>query len=889
MQNITGRVLVVLFGALFPGYLSVAPAHGAGDAPPRGEKKSGVVSVSPVGGPLLPADGPDGPGITPLPLFQPLGPLTPSVQYRFPLKVSDWWHLQNYVDLDPNPVTILDWGCHGVTYDGHQGHDITLRSFVEMDEGRYVLAAAPGTVIRVEDGNFDRQTVTPNADAANDVIVQHSDGSLAFYWHFAKWSTMVYQGQSVLEGQPLGLVGSAGSSSGPHLHFETQQSGTFYEPSVGACHGGTSLWKTQLPNTWNNPVAVMDLGETNGPVDRVILESRPGNVTHFRQTGSTVTHYVWYELTDLHAGDTTEVIWREPDSTAHPSGLFGHATDAASWWESSLYDLPTSGSTGTWTVQLLVNGVQKGQLSFTYNTTAYAPPVATGRTVNVTKGIDKDTLNGSDADSEINGFSLVTNPTHGEVKLYGARSKYFSYVPESGYSGVDTWQFRVTDGQGQNSVNRTMTMNVSPVLENALRLEGEDDYVSVPASPSLDLTSFTLEAWVRRTTGSAGMQAIFDRRHPTLLDTYGYSLFITPDSRLMATIGTGSSFFQAISATLIPRDRWVHVAATYDASTLRVFVNDVLDGSTFSPSPSYAGVGELRIGGSFVTSTDPSKTTGDSFRGEIEEARIWNVARDATQLQQGATCAFFDNPVPASVQGLWRFQGNANDSSANANSGSRVAGASFLRTDSAFPLTCLVQNLDGDGTVDGLDNCPLDVNDGQADADADGIGDLCDLCPSNSLPSRVDSDGDGVGDRCDNCPFFGNTEQLDQDSDGAGNLCDPVPANPFIEVPSDQITMTLAHNAGTGITAVSWTAGVSAASYEVFRGSRAELELRLYGTCQNSRDGNTTDTAFDENETPSPGTVFYFLVVGVGTDGKRGLAGLDSDGRQRDLRAKDCL
>jgi hypothetical protein len=47
-------------------------------------------------------------------------------------------------------------------------------------------------------------------------------------------------------------------------------------------------------------------------------------------------------------------------------------------------------------------------------------------------------------------------------------------------------------------------------------------------------------------------------------------------------------------------------------------------------------------------------------------------------------------------------------------------------------------------------------------------------------------------------------------------------------------------------------------------------------------------TAFAENETPSPGTVFYFLVIGVGSDGTRGLAGVESDGRQRDLRAKDC-
>jgi hypothetical protein len=46
--------------------------------------------------------------------------------------------------------------------------------------------------------------------------------------------------------------------------------------------------------------------------------------------------------------------------------------------------------------------------------------------------------------------------------------------------------------------------------------------------------------------------------------------------------------------------------------------------------------------------------------------------------------------------------------------------------------------------------------------------------------------------------------------------------------------------------------------------------------------------AFAEDEQPASGEVFAFLVVGVGPDGTRGLAGLDSHARQRDLRAKNC-
>ena len=110
-----------------------------------------------------------------------------------------------------------------------------------MDEGRFALAAVTGTLVEVMDGNpdhNDRSQTTP----ANDMVVQHRDGSLAFYYHFTKCSTLVYAGQSLLEGQPVGLIGSSGYSTDPHLHFEIQQAGIVYEPGAGACRVDATLW-----------------------------------------------------------------------------------------------------------------------------------------------------------------------------------------------------------------------------------------------------------------------------------------------------------------------------------------------------------------------------------------------------------------------------------------------------------------------------------------------------------------------------------------------------------------------------------------------------------------------------------------------------------------------
>jgi Putative metal-binding motif len=56
---------------------------------------------------------------------------------------------------------------------------------------------------------------------------------------------------------------------------------------------------------------------------------------------------------------------------------------------------------------------------------------------------------------------------------------------------------------------------------------------------------------------------------------------------------------------------------------------------------------------------------------------------------------------------------------------------------------------DGDGFCDEVDNCPLTVNPGQANADGDLLGDACDDCP---LDADNDEDGDGVCGDGDWCP-----------------------------------------------------------------------------------------------------------------------------------------
>ncbi len=166
-----------------------------------------------------------------------------------------YYHLSAYVDQNTTTGAFQDFNCGTNSYDGHGGTDISTwpYNFLKMDNNLVeVVAASSGIIIDKHDGEFDRNC-TSNSLTANYVIIQHGDGSVALYWHMKKNSiTTVAIGQPVAVGDYLGVVGSSGSSSGPHLHFEVwggSSAATRVDPYYGSCNllNGSSWWAVQKP------------------------------------------------------------------------------------------------------------------------------------------------------------------------------------------------------------------------------------------------------------------------------------------------------------------------------------------------------------------------------------------------------------------------------------------------------------------------------------------------------------------------------------------------------------------------------------------------------------------------------------------------------------------
>ncbi|EPH43183.1 M23 family metallopeptidase [Streptomyces aurantiacus] len=76
--------------------------------------------------------------------------------------------------------------------------------------GTQVQAVAAGTVVEAGWGGA----------YGNNVVIRHNDGTYTQYGHMSSLSVSV--GQTVTPGQQIGLSGSTGNSSGPHLHFEAR-------------------------------------------------------------------------------------------------------------------------------------------------------------------------------------------------------------------------------------------------------------------------------------------------------------------------------------------------------------------------------------------------------------------------------------------------------------------------------------------------------------------------------------------------------------------------------------------------------------------------------------------------------------------------------------------
>ena len=199
----------------------------------------------------------------------------------------------------------------------------------------------------------------------------------------------------------------------------------------------------------------------------------------------------------------------------------------------------------------------------------------------------------------------------------------------------------------------------------AIHTDGYGNYVEIADSPTVSPTAqMTLEAWVRRAPGQSG--TVFNKYWGDSgpYHSRSFAFFVGPTGAIYTYISPEGATISARVTTaegVVSAEVWTHVAVVYDGTDLIAYTNGFEVGRDSGPGGVHDGPLPIRMG----CPDGPNGGAGDM---QIDEARIWSVARTSDELRQGMF-----TPLTGAEPGLggyWKFDDqDGRDYTANGNDG----------------------------------------------------------------------------------------------------------------------------------------------------------------------------------------------------------------------------
>lgn len=237
----------------------------------------------------------------------------------------------------------------------------------------------------------------------------------------------------------------------------------------------------------------------------------------------------------------------------------------------------------------------------------------------------------------------------------------------------------------------------------AIQFNGSTKYGNTATAINLSGTALSLECWFKVTafkTASPFITSIIGMETGSNIALLRCGDVGQPANQLQFVLQVGTLSYKVSSLTPLIAGTWYHVAGTFDGTTMRLYLNGVLDGS-FSAAGSAVANSVLSFGRNYEDAR--------ILNGAIDEVRVWNRVLTAAEILANR-CQV--PTAPTGLQGLWRFDEGTGTTAADQSSNARnVTLTNVVNTDwtTATPTQCVrLATTGAANTVAGLQVVPTE-------------------------------------------------------------------------------------------------------------------------------------------------------------------------------------